>query len=77
MKHEIKVRVVHMNLHGAFITLNGTIYISAKTLELCWDNDNALSLIIAHELSHFLLDHTPSKAKTLLFKHIKNYFVYD
>ena len=71
---EFKVRVVHSNIHGAFMTLNGTMYISAKTIQICENNLDGLALIISHELSHYLLDHLPRKILKIYMRKIHDSF---
>lgn len=53
-----EVKVVYTSLHGLYVTMNNVLYVSSATLDLC-DSDDELAVLIAHEISHLLLDHKP------------------
>lgn len=40
-----------------YLNLNQKFYLSIKILELSNMNEEALALLISHELAHFLLEH--------------------
>ena len=68
----IKIKVLHIPVIGWFMSLDQTFFISSKTLEIS-KSDDELAMIMAHELSHFLLQHLPLKIFNLYWlKKYKN-----
>jgi predicted Zn-dependent protease len=57
---KIKVRVVHLPKISLGMSLDGTLFVSVKTLNMA-ESDDELAIILSHEISHYLLDHLPSK----------------
>ena len=41
------------------MTLSGTMYVTAKTLQMSEGSEDELAMLIAHELSHYILGHLP------------------
>ncbi|KAK7793882.1 hypothetical protein R5R35_003566 [Gryllus longicercus] len=48
------------DIANAFVLPNGTIFIYTGMLEMC-TNDNQLSIVLAHEMSHTILGHTAER----------------
>ena len=61
------VKVIHIPTIGAKMTLSGTMYVTAKTLQMSDGNEDELAMLIAHELSHYILGHLPGSVMVASF----------
>ena len=54
---DVTVKIVHeTNAVVAFMSPDRTLFISVAALELA-DTEEALALLVTHEMGHYLLDH--------------------
>ena len=66
---EIKTRVIYSDQLFMFLSFDGTLIITTGLLDVCGQDDNALFLLISHELAHYLLDHQQTRiVNTILHK---------
>ena len=54
---EIKVKILYDDTVFMFLSPDLHFFITHKALKLTQDNEMLLSLLISHELAHYLLDH--------------------
>ena len=57
---KIKIKIVHTPLIATFMSIDGTLFISVKLLQMC-ETESELAIALTHELAHYLLGHLPSK----------------
>ena len=54
---KVQVKLVHDDTLSMFMNMDGTFYISKKCIDICSGDPKLLTLMLCHELSHFLLEH--------------------
>lgn len=52
-----------------YISPNKTFFVTLKTMEVCREDPQALALMLAHELSHFLMEHTMSRTMSAVWRY--------
>lgn len=54
--------------------MNNVLFISSETLNTC-QSDHELAVLIAHEISHLLLDHKPLELKQQIANHFRDKYI--
>ena len=61
-----KVSVVHSDILAMFYSPDHHLFISSQILQAAEMDEASLGLLVAHELSHFLLDHQTQRMTTMM-----------